>query len=305
MEKKELKVIICVGLPASGKSTWTKQKLLSDPSYVRVSRDEFRFMLRNTPMTEPKLEEMITTLVEKTIVQCLKKRMNVIVDNCHVKASYINPIVKLVEYMADVEYMVFDVPAKKCIERDLQREKSVGEAVILEMDKSFQILRDTFPFQNQSRKPHYLQPRIQPVFEHELPQAVIFDIDGTLAHMGRRSPFDWDKVDHDDLNEIVAEQAQFHKAKGRTVLVVSGRDGSCKGLTEFWLNFHNIPFDELLMRPAGDFRKDSVIKKEIYLNNIKERYNVLCVYDDRLQVLDVWYKLGIFTFNVNQGNLDF
>lgn len=305
MEKKELKVIILVGLPASGKSTWTLDKLRQDSNWIRVSRDEFRFMLRNTPMTEPKLEEMIGRLVEHAIIQALKKRCNVIVDNCHVKASYINEILRLVEFMADVEFMVFDVPAKKCIERDAQRAKSVGEAVILEMDKNFQILKDTFPFQNQPRKPHYMQPRI--AFEADIKKetAVIFDIDGTLAHMGRRGPFDWDLVDRDSDNQFVIEQVEFHRAKGRKILVVSGRDGSCKEMTADWLRFYGVHFDELLMRPAGDYRKDSVVKKEIYLNEIKDRYNVFCVYDDRLQVLDVWHKLGIFTFNVNQGNIDF
>jgi hypothetical protein len=35
--------------------------------------------------------------------------------------------------------------------------------------------------------------------------------------------------------------------------------------------------------------------KEIYENEIVGKYNLLCVYDDRIQVLDMWYDQSIFT----------
>jgi hypothetical protein len=87
--------------------------------------------------------------------------------------------------------------------------------------------------------------------------------------------------------------------------LVSGRDAICREETIEWMNFYEIEFDMLFMRPENDYRKDTVIKREIYQNEIEGKYNVLAVYDDRLQVLDMWYEQGIFTFNVNQGNLNF
>jgi hypothetical protein len=149
------------------------------------------------------------------------------------------------------------------------------------------------------------RPHIKPVFESILPSAVIFDVDGTIALMTNRGPFDWHKVYKDDVNPIVAEHIAFHHSMGRKIIVVSGRDGSCRKQTAEWLDLYSLHFDELHMRPEGDYRKDTVIKKEIYTNEIKPRYNVLCVYDDRLQVLDMWNKLGVFTFNCNQGNHEF
>ena len=131
------------------------------------------------------------------------------------------------------------------------------------------------------------------------------DIDGTIAHMGNRGPFDWGKVFGDDLNRIVSEHITFHVKEGRKIIMLSGRDSSCRKETQDWLEFYGLPYDELHMRPAGDFRKDTIIKREIYNNEIKNNYNVLCVYDDRLSVLDMWNKEGLFTFNVNQGNQSF
>ena len=121
--------------------------------------------------------------------------------------------------------------------------------------------------------------------------------------MGNRGTFDWDKVDRDSINLIVAEQVDFHRTLGRRIIVVTGRDESCREMTEEWLSFYEIKFDDIFMRPKDDFRKDTIIKREIYNNHIKDKYNVICIYDDRLQVLDMWYELGLFTFNVNQGNL--
>ena len=35
MEKKELDVIVCIGPPASGKSTWVKDFISKNPNYVK------------------------------------------------------------------------------------------------------------------------------------------------------------------------------------------------------------------------------------------------------------------------------
>lgn len=44
------------------------------------------------------------------------------------------------------------------------------------------------------------------------------------------------------------------------------------------------------MRQSKDFRKDSVIKSEIYEAEIKGKYFVEFVLDDRDQVVDLWRK---------------
>ena len=64
-------------------------------------------------------------------------------------------------------------------------------------------------------------------------------------------------------------------------------------------------FDEMYMRPKDDYRKDTLIKKEIYQNKVVGKYNLLCVYDDRLSVCRAWNDLGIFVFTVNQGLHEF
>lgn len=303
MKKENLKILILIGIPGSGKSTWAKDYVKYNDNWVRVNRDDFREMLKTAQVCENKIEDMITKLVSDTINAALMRKQNVIIDNTHVKVKYINSIIEEFKYSADIDYRVFDVSLDKAIERDSNREKKVGSEVIKRMYGDYKILMDSFSFQPVNKVKH--RPVIKPNFSSDKDDAVIFDIDGTLANMGNRGPFDWEQVYKDDVNHIVAEQIEFHKSKGREILIVTGRDGVCKDQTIEWLEFHGIKWDEIFTRPENDFRKDTVIKKEIYENQIKDKYNVLCVYDDRLQVLDMWYDQKVFTFNVNQGNHEF
>lgn len=299
--EKNLKILILIGIPASGKSTWALDYVLRNDNYVRVNRDDFRVMLKNSQACENKIEDMITELVENTIESSLMKRLNVIVDNTNLKVKYLDAIIERFKYQADIDFRVFDVSLSKALERNKERSMKVNEGVIKKMYESYRVLLDSFDFQPVKKIKQ--RPVIQPDFKSKLPQAVLFDIDGTLAHMGNRGPFDWDKVDRDNVNHMVAEQVSLHRTLGRKIIIVTGRDASCKKMTEEWLEFYDIKFDEIFMRPKDDFRKDTIIKREIFENQINGNYNVMCIYDDRLQVLDMWYEQGLFTFNVNQGNL--
>src|ERR1035437_1232417 len=301
--EKELEVIINIGVPASGKSTFTDSYIKKNPGWVKVSRDDFRYMLKGVGFCEPKVEKMITYMVNQAIVTALANKFSVIVDNTHLKISAINEVKQLVKEYASVKYMVFDVPLKTLLERDSLRERSVGVDVIKRMWKQWLILKDSFDFQSvpRDKTKHYIVPN----FKSELPTAIWVDIDGTLSNMGKRSPYDWDKVDRDNLNEIVAEQVKFHKSLGRKVFIVSGRDESCRKMTEDWFTFYGVEYDELFMRPKDNYEKDTVIKRRIYENEIKGKYNLLCAYDDRRQILDLLFDLGIYTFSCNQGNKAF
>ncbi len=302
MKKKNLKITILIGIPASGKSTYAKDYIRNNADTVRVNRDDFRLMLKSAQMTEPKIEDMITTLVDATITQSLLRKCNVLVDATNLKVGYIKSFIEKFKYSADIDYRVFDISLEKALERDAKREATVGEAVIKKMYKDFKILMDSFDFQPVIKTD---RKHLTPNFESKLEDAVIFDIDGTLALMGKRGPFDWDDVYKDSINEIVSEQLAFHKSKGRKILVVTGRDGVCRKVTEDWLDLHELEYDEMFMRPNDDYRKDTAIKKEIYLNEIKDKYNVLAVYDDRLQVIRTWFELGLYVFTVNQGIIEF
>ena len=70
-----------------------------------------------------------------------------------------------------------------------------------------------------------------------------------------------------------------------------------------WLDRHvGVPYDGLHMRVTGDQRKDSVVKAEIFDREIRDRYHVVGVFDDRAQVVRMWRSLGLTVFQVAEGD---
>ena len=299
---KRKKVIINVGIPGSGKSTWSKDFIEKNPNWVKICRDDFRFMLKNAPFLDGKGENLITDLVFTSARKSLLSGFNVILDATHVRKSYINQVERELGEMADIDFQVFDTPLKTCIERDSLRERKVGKDVIFKMHENFENLKKEFNFEPIHQKSR-LKKDHSTDWDLSLPDVVITDIDGTVAHMnGKRGPFEWHNVGVDDPDHAMIKVLQAWKASGEKVIAVSGRDGSCRAETEKWLRDNGVPFDSLYMRPAGDFRKDSLIKAEIYENNLKGKYNIVMIYDDRDQVVETWRSLGLKCAQVEPGS---
>lgn len=135
-------------------------------------------------------------------------------------------------------------------------------------------------------------------------RAVIVDIDGTLAlRTGDRSPYDWQRVGEDDPNPPVIELVQtIHAAGQHRIILMSGRDESCRLQTEMWLDAQKVPFDELHMRPERNNEKDSVVKEDLYRRHVEGRYDVAFVVDDRNQVVAQWREMGLTCFQVAEGD---
>ena len=139
--------------------------------------------------------------------------------------------------------------------------------------------------------------------DRKMRKAIICDIDGTLAHMHDRSPYDWDKVGDDDVDSTIKNILRvFYSDGSYAIIIVSGRDEVCKHKTIDWLRKNYVMYDELFMRPRGDNRPDEVIKKEIYDRHIKNEYRVAFVLDDRNKVVKMWRKLGLKCLQVEEGN---
>jgi hypothetical protein len=138
---------------------------------------------------------------------------------------------------------------------------------------------------------------------HAKRSAVLVDMDGTLAIITDRNPYSHHGVLKDKPNAPVIEVARALAAAGYALVVVSGRSELARQDTEAWLVRHlGVPFDGPFMRAEGDDRKDAIIKKELYKTRIEPFYQVLCVLDDRDQVVRMWRALGLTCLQVAPGN---
>tara|TARA_Y100000310_G_scaffold112693_1_gene111192 strand:+ start:18234 stop:18647 length:414 start_codon:yes stop_codon:yes gene_type:complete len=133
--------------------------------------------------------------------------------------------------------------------------------------------------------------------------AVIVDVDGTLALMqGRRSPFAWDEVMQDDPNLPIIKLVNILRDSGLEIIITTGRDGIALNDTKAWLTSHGVVYDAIFIRDVDDFRKDSIVKQEIYDNQIKDNWNIQYVVDDRNQVVSMWRDLGLTVLQVANGD---
>lgn len=145
-------------------------------------------------------------------------------------------------------------------------------------------------------------------YSSDLLDCIIVDVDGTVAIMGERSPYDWHRVGEDTVNEDVVTflngflSGTKNLSRRVRVVIFTGRDGSCEKQTRDWLKDNAIFFDELYIRPEGNTEKDSIIKERLYKEKIEGRYNVLFVLDDRTQVVKMWRNLGLTCLQVADGD---
>ena len=136
-------------------------------------------------------------------------------------------------------------------------------------------------------------------------ECVIFDLDGTLAFLGDRSPYNASRAEQDEINEAVRFVYEaIRRGKPETaILIVSGREDRWRAETERWLARHGIGYDALFMRRAGDRRRDTVVKREVYEREIAGRYTVRVVFEDRDQVVRLWRdELDLPCFQVAWGD---
>jgi hypothetical protein len=133
-------------------------------------------------------------------------------------------------------------------------------------------------------------------------KVVLVDIDGTVAHRTNRDPYEYDKVGFDTPDNNVIEVIESLWKSSHTLMFITGREDSCYEETYKWLVNNCPPFSKLYMRKTGDYRSDVEVKKEIYDNNIKNIFNVLCVIDDRQSVVDMWRQIGLTCLQVDYGD---
>lgn len=287
-----LKIILTYGLPASGKSSWAKSIIDKNPNqYKRISKDMLRNMLDNNYWSKD-CEKLVLEVRDSIIVSSLKKGKHVIVDDTNLSPKHRERIKQLIRennINAKIEIKDFtDVPIEECIKRDLKRENSVGKDVILRMYNKF------------------LKPRKKEIVKHEfcpaLPYAIIIDMDGTLSFFNDRSPYREDLASSDSVCHQVKKTIELYKNNGFKILILTGRNEKRgKDVLLKWLKNHKIPYDGLWMRPDGDERKDPILKREMYEKNVKGKYNVFFVLDDRPSVRRMWIEeLGLYVFSSYQ-----
>ena len=283
------KIIMLKGLPASGKSTWAKEKINENSNYIRINKDDIRESI--TGKWTSKKEKIVISIRNSLVKAGISLGKNVIIDDTNLNPKHEQSLKTLAQELG-VEFEINDsflkVPVEECVERDIKRDKSVGYKVIYKMYYDYLYQDPSKKIVNSSSKKR---------------RCVICDIDGTLAHnYGGRNIYDLTRVKEDTPDPLVCAVLDgLDSTFGidyLDIIIVSGREDNCRKETEEWLYHNMIPYKALYMRKSGDKRDDAIVKEEIYKEFIEPEYCVLGVIDDRNKVVRMWEKLGVKVMKV-------
>lgn len=300
------KLLILVGAPGSGKSTFARYFLRTEDNWIRVNRDDFRLMQFGDSLMIPFYEERISKMVEASVLTLLKSDTNVIIDATNTSLRTIQDMIHTYTEYADISFKVFDLPVdelvKRCDKRYEETGKFISKSVVERNVANLKHTLEKFDFAPIPRKVQVATSSYA-TQDKNLPKAVICDLDGTLSLLNGRDPYNAATCDNDLLNEPVAATLKMAKQRGYQVILLSGREDKFREPTVRFLDKHQIGYDLLLMRTSNDFRKDNIIKRELFEGEIQGKYFVEFLLDDRNQVVDMWRKdLHLPCFQVNYGD---
>lgn len=137
------KIILCRGIPGSGKTTWAKQWVLEDLEHrVRFNNDDIRNMLGKYWV--PSREDLVKDLNYAFLINSMSYGFDVVIDNMNLNPKELKYYNKVLDNWNDPKGIVFDavkpkyslefkdffIPLQDCIERDSKRPNPVGEEVI-------------------------------------------------------------------------------------------------------------------------------------------------------------------------------
>jgi hypothetical protein len=149
------------------------------------------------------------------------------------------------------------------------------------------------------------------------PNIVIADLDGAIALIDHRRHW----LDAERHPEMTSDErwrtffAQCHgdlpnwpviwtlqdlQMAGYYIHIFSGRSDEVREETIDWIKAFNVPYHHLRMRTAGDYTPDEELKRQWI-----EEYDlamIMCVFDDRKKVVDMWRSLGLACFQVAPGD---
>ncbi len=131
------KLILLVGIPGSGKTTYAKEYARTHEETVHLSSDLIRAELYGDEFTQGD-PVRVFGLMQKRAIEALNGGKSVLYDATNMTRKDRSGIIAACPRHAQVEAHIIWAPIETCIERDARRDRTVGRAVIDKMLKRFQ-----------------------------------------------------------------------------------------------------------------------------------------------------------------------
>lgn len=107
------------------------------------------------------------------------------------------------------------------------------------------------------------------------------------------------------LAQLIADGAarmRNFRSRNVEIIILSGRGVEVLMETREWLRKHQVPYNQLCMRPRRDYTPDPILK-ERWLESLKrDGYEIAMVFDDRDSVVSMWRQKGLRCLQVAPGD---
>ena len=131
------KLILLVGPPGCGKSTYARDYISNHFDTIHLSSDLIRKELWGDEAIQGDNSEVFS-LMQTRAIEALNNGQNVVYDATNITRKDRSYIIKLCPKFVQIEAHIVWASIEMCIERDAARERTVGKEVIDKMLKKFQ-----------------------------------------------------------------------------------------------------------------------------------------------------------------------
>lgn len=131
------KLILLVGIPGAGKTTYAKNYIEKESNTVHLSSDLIRAELYGDESIQGNPADVFS-LMQKRAVEALNDGKDIIYDATNITRKDRASIISVCPKFVKIECHIIWAPIGMCIERDSMRDRTVGKEVIDRMLKKFQ-----------------------------------------------------------------------------------------------------------------------------------------------------------------------
>jgi len=249
----------------------------------------------------PSREKMLKAIEEAFLKKAVLSEYDIVIDNMNLNPktiAYYEDWAK--QYGYELERVLFDTPVEECIRRDKNRPNPIGEMVIKRTWNTYR----NYIIQESIKKMKEKEMKQNP----NLPHCILVDMDGTLFLNTNGRPFYGDNLEPTDILKdepiwSVINLVKAYQATGNLVIGLSGREDKpqIRACTLKQCENVGIHLDALILRPIGSRKRGDVSKKELFEENIKDKYYVDFVLDDSSKVVKMYRDLGLTCLQPNEG----
>lgn len=131
------RLIMLIGVPGSGKSTYAKKYIENNPNTIHLSSDKIREELCGDESIQGD-NNKVFSLMQKRAIEALNQGTDVIYDATNITRRDRQHIIAMCPRFVKIEAYIIWAPIGMCIRRDADRKRTVGKSVIDMMLKRFQ-----------------------------------------------------------------------------------------------------------------------------------------------------------------------